>query len=143
MLADLPIDGWLTIVGSDLEFSAVRASGPGGQNVNKTATKVVLRFDVEGNRALTPAMKTRLRALAGGRIDRDGQLTITSQHSRYQAQNLADARRKLADLLRQAMYPPKRRIATRPSKGVARRRLKNKRHNADKKRLRGTVGSGD
>lgn len=143
MLADLPIDSWLTIAGGDLEFSAVRASGPGGQNVNKTATKVVLRFDVEGSRALSAAMKARLRRLASGRFDRHGRLVVTSQHSRYQAQNLADARRKLANLVRQAMFPPKRRIATRPSKRVARRRLKNKRHNAEKKRLRGTVRTGE
>ncbi|HHH12115.1 MAG TPA: aminoacyl-tRNA hydrolase [Sorangium sp.] len=143
MLADLHIDGWLTVPGCDLEFFAVRASGPGGQNVNKTATKVVLRFDVAASHALNAGIKARLRALAAGRIDRQGVLTITSQHSRYQAQNLADARRKLATLLRAAMYPPKRRVPTRPSKRVVRRRLKNKRHNADKKRLRRAVRSAD
>ncbi len=143
MLADLHIDGWLIIPGSDLEFSAVRSSGPGGQNVNKTATKVVLRFDVAGTRALNAGIKARLRAAAASRFDRDGHLVVTSQLSRHQAQNLADARRKLTNLIRAAAHRPKRRIATRPSKGSTRRRLKAKRSLSDKKRNRRAVNQHD
>lgn len=139
MLADLHIDGGLTIPGSDLQYTAARASGPGGQHVNKTSTKVVLRFDLEGTRALSPQVKERLRRLAAGRLDRDGYLMIVSQQSRYQSRNLADARGRLAALIRAALHPPKRRVATRPSKRVVRRRLANKRRQGEKKRLRRTV----
>ena len=143
MLADLHIDSWLTIPGADLEFVAVRSSGPGGQNVNKTSTKVVLRFDVEGCSALNAGIRARLRTMTPSRFDREGRLVVTSQLSRHQAQNLGDARRKLASLVRAAMYPPKRRVATRPSKGAIRRRLTNKRHTSEKKRMRGGVKRDD
>lgn len=136
---DLDIDGRVTIPGRDLNWTSVRASGPGGQNVNKVATKVVLRFDLEGTEALSPAQKERLRRLADSRLDAEGCLLVTSQATRNRVQNLADARGKLAELVARCLSAPKKRRPTKPSRGAKRRRLSDKRKRSDKKRLRGKV----
>jgi ribosome-associated protein len=140
---DLPISERLTIPGSDLEWRAVRASGPGGQNVNKVATKVELRFDLEGCQVLKPAVRDRLRALAGRRLDADGRLVLTSQAGRSQSANLEAARSRLADLIREALVPPRRRRKTRPTRASRERRLEKKRQQSDKKRGRGRIRRGD
>jgi ribosome-associated protein len=132
----LVIDARTEIPAKDLSWSAVRASGPGGQHVNRTATKVQLRFDLRGTDALSGAVKARLRAVAGGRIDADGQLLVTSQDTRDQKRNLEDARAKLAALVRAALVEPKRRRKTKPSRGAVARRLDDKRKRSEKKRER-------
>lgn len=135
MASDLHIDG-VVIPARDLQWTAVRASGPGGQNVNKVATKVELRFDLPGTEALPRAVKARLRRLAEKRLDKEGFVVVTSQVTRNRVQNLADARDKLAALVAAALVVPKRRKATKVSRGAKRRRLEAKRKQSDKKKQR-------
>jgi ribosome-associated protein len=136
----LVIDGIVSIPAAELSWTAVRASGPGGQNVNKVASKVELRFDLAGSRALSADAKTRLRALAGSRLDAEGRLLVTSQLTRDQTRNLQDARTKLAALVRSALHPPRKRKPTRPSLGAKRRRLDDKRRQGEKKLMRKRTG---
>ena len=126
----------VVIPGADLEWRAVRSSGPGGQNVNKVSSKVELRFDLAGTRALAPPVKARLAALAHGRLDADGRLVIASQKTRAQERNLEDARERLRALVEAALTPPRPRRATRPTASSRRRRLDDKRRHAEKKRGR-------
>jgi ribosome-associated protein len=132
----LIIDGALTIPSEELSWTAVRASGPGGQNVNKVASKVELRFDLAASRVLKDDVKARLRALAGSRLDAEGRLLVTSQLTRDRGRNLDDARAKLKDLVKKALPVPRRRKATRPSLGSRRRRLEGKRIQGEKKAAR-------
>jgi len=129
----LIIDDRVTLPAADLSWTAVRASGPGGQNVNKVASKVELRFDFAGTSALDGATKERLRALAGARLAASGELVVTSQKTRDQAKNLEDAREKLADLVRRAIHRPTPRRPTRPSRSRVRARLADKRKQGEKK----------
>ncbi len=136
---DLRIDGRVVIPARDLSWTASRASGPGGQNVNKLATKVTLRFNLPGTTALSSSQKRRLAALARGRLDADGQVVIRAQAERSQRQNLQQAREGLRTLVKQALKAPKRRLSTKPTRASKRRRLNAKRHTGDKKRARRPV----
>jgi ribosome-associated protein len=129
----------LVIPDEELVLEAVRSSGPGGQNVNKLSTKVALSFDIGGTRALSPDVKSRLRALAGHSVDTGGVLRITSQLTRSQAQNREDVLGKLRALVLRALAVPKKRKATKPTKGSKRRRLEDKRRTSQTKAGRGRV----
>ena len=120
----------------DLSWEASRSSGPGGQNVNKVASKVELRFDLPGCRVLHPEVKDRLRHLARGRLDGDGKVLIISQLTRDQGRNLEDARDKLRALIAQALIRPTPRRPTRPTRASKERRLTEKKQHAQRKQGR-------
>jgi ribosome-associated protein len=136
MLDPLIITPTITIAPTELSWDTSRASGPGGQNVNKVASKVELRFDLPNSRALDEETKNRLRALAANRLDADGQLRIVSQLTRDQGRNLQDARDKLRELILRALHRPKPRRPTRPTFASKERRLVAKRQQGERKKGR-------
>ncbi len=122
----------------ELQIEYVRASGPGGQNVNKVSTAVQLRFDVRRSPSLPQEVRWRLEKLAGRRMTSDGILIITAQRFRTQDQNRLDALDRLRELIARAAVPPKRRKATRPTKSSKERRLTSKRRTGERKNQRNT-----
>ena len=135
-MSALTVTSSVLIPADELVWTAVRSGGPGGQNVNKVATKVELRFDVARSTALSAAVKERLLARVAGRLDAEGKLFITADETRSQSRNLELARERLAELVRAALVPPKRRRSTRPTRASKERRLETKRQTAEKKRGR-------
>jgi ribosome-associated protein len=124
---------------SDLSVAFTRSAGPGGQNVNKVASAVQLRFALADNTTLRADVKARLRALAGHRVTDDGELLIVARESRSQEQNRRRAEERLADLVRRALVAPKKRHATKPTRASREKRLEVKAHSQKTKRLRGKV----
>jgi ribosome-associated protein len=128
---------------ADLSETFVRASGPGGQNVNKVSSAVQLRFDLAGTAILNERQKARLRGLAGRRHTDDDAILIIARDQRTQEANRREALARLTNLIRQALVEPKVRKATKPTRGSKERRLEHKTRSGRRKRLRGKVGWDD
>ena len=133
------ITNTIAIDEGELEERFIRASGPGGQNVNKLASAVQLRFDVRGSPSLPDDVRARLERLAGSRLTRAGVLVISAQRHRTQERNRADARERLIELIREAAVPPVPRRATKPTKASKTQRLEGKKRRSSIKGLRGKV----
>ena len=136
-MATIPITRSITIDTDEIEESFVRSGGPGGQHVNTTDSAVQLRFDVMGSPNLPDAVKTRLAALAGSRMTREGILILRSEGSRSQAMNRQEVRDRLVALIRDATFVPKKRRPTRPGAASREKRLDSKKRRAKVKQLRG------
>ena len=139
----LQITPTIAIDDAELEERFIRSSGPGGQNVNKVATAVQLRFDVGRSRSIDAEVRERLTTIAGSRMTADGVLVIDSRAFRTQAQNREAARERLVEMVRQAAVRPKRRRKTRPSGASKLQRLDSKRRRANTKQGRRDVAGDD
>jgi ribosome-associated protein len=136
----LVISEHLEIPDEDLEWKFIRASGPGGQNVNKVSSAVQLRFFLTSNTSLSRAVQERLRRLAGQRLSEDGSVLIAARSERSQEQNRRAALERLAELIRNALIEPKVRKKTRPTRASKERRIESKKRRAGTKRLRNHRG---
>ena len=136
----LVVSEHIAIPDEELEWKFIRSSGPGGQNVNKVASAVQLRFLLPRNVSLSPAVKSRLRRLAGQRLIDDGSVLLTARAERSQEQNRRAALERLADLVRAALIEPKIRKKTRPTRASKERRIDTKKRRAGTKRQRSGRG---
>jgi ribosome-associated protein len=139
MPAPIVVDERVQVPATAVQMTAVRASGPGGQNVNKVSSKVELRVDLSAVAGLDEAALARLMALAAPRLDAEGRLLVTSQRTRDRERNIEDAHEKVRVLVRKALVKPVLRKATKPSRGAVRRRLDDKRKTGERKVQRGRI----
>ncbi|WP_168076372.1 alternative ribosome rescue aminoacyl-tRNA hydrolase ArfB [Caulobacter sp. SSI4214] len=139
----IEITSWLRIEDDEIIERAARASGPGGQHVNKTSNAIELRFDVRNSPNLPDDVKARLETLAGSRLTQDGVLVLFAQGSRSQEMNRQDARERLVELIRRATEKPKARRPTKPTYSSKLKRLEGKSKRAGVKSMRGKVRSDD
>ena len=139
----IQVNDTLEIPEEELTFSASRGGGPGGQHVNKVASRVTLRFDVMHSPTLSDEQRRALMEKLSSRLTRDGVLLLSSHESRSQAANREEVVRRFAQLLREGLHRPRKRRATRPTRGSRERRMESKRRRAGLKRDRGKVRRGD
>jgi ribosome-associated protein len=139
----IPVTDTLSLQDDELDISFIRASGPGGQNVNKVSSAVQLRFDARRSRSLPNDVSIRLQALAGSRLTLEGVIVITADRHRTQERNRADAIERLVDLIAKAAYRPPVRRATKPTKASKVRRLESKAKRGDIKSSRGRPSTSD
>jgi ribosome-associated protein len=135
-MAGMDITATLHIPDEELQFTFARSGGPGGQNVNKVASKAVLHWDLSANTTLPPDVRERLRARHANRITAEGELVIQGQRYRDQGRNVEDCRTRLREMVLEVLRPPKPRRATRPSRGSKERRLTTKRQQSERKARR-------
>jgi ribosome-associated protein len=129
----MEISEGIYIPDDELHFTFARSGGPGGQNVNKVASKAVMHWDLVGNTTLPVEVKERLRAQQANRVTTEGELVLQGQRFRDQAKNIEDCRERLREMVLHALRPPRLRKATRPSRTARARRLANKKHQAQRK----------
>ena len=139
----LEINSDITIKTAEIRFDFVRSSGPGGQNVNKVAAAVQLRFDIHNSTSIPDEIKPRLIKLAGKRVNSEAVLLIDARTSRSQSQNRAEALERLKSLILKAIHKPKPRRKTRPTAASKEKRLRSKKMRGNLKRLRGNVKDDD
>ncbi|MEM9352003.1 MAG: alternative ribosome rescue aminoacyl-tRNA hydrolase ArfB [Planctomycetota bacterium] len=132
--------GWI-VDAAELSFSFARSSGPGGQNVNKVNTKATLRWKVGESGSVSPAVRDRFLQRYPHRLNKTGEVVITSDRFREQARNLTDCYDRLRELILSVKSPPRPRKATKPTRASVRRRLEDKRHNSQRKQSRRPPGS--
>ena len=142
-MPDVRVNDKITIPASELRVSFTRSGGPGGQNVNKVASKVQLRWTPARSVALSAADRSWLLGRLGGKLTGDGDLIVVSDLTRDQGRNRADAEEKLAALVRDALVRPKKRRATRPSKAAKAKRVDEKKARGEIKKVRGNRGMGE
>ena len=135
----IPITAQIALEDDEVQITAVRASGPGGQNVNKVSSAIHLRFDAAGSASLPEDVRARLLAQAGHLLTGEGEIVIKANEFRTQERNRTAAVERLVALIRAAAVPPRPRTATKPSRAAKRRRLESKRHRSSIKRQRGGV----
>jgi ribosome-associated protein len=135
-MTDMDITATLQIPDEELQFTFARSGGPGGQNVNKVASKAVLHWNLAANATLPPDVKERLRARHANRVTAEGELVLQGQRYRDQGRNVEDCRTKLREMVLEVLRPPRPRKATKPSRGSRERRLTTKRQQAERKARR-------